>query len=584
MMYARIYSPSRWWPLPFVLLALAMLAACEASSTPTPTTPGSNPTTDTASSPAQLATPTVMPQPETGTSPKYGGVVPMSAKANPGTLDPHRGPTTFEIGAVAGFYNQVLTYDPVNPPEIIGDLAKDWDLSADGYTYTFTIHDNVKWWDGMDLTADDVVYSILRSMETGQPRPKGALLRGYIDTVEKVDRNTFTIQMKYPNTSFISTFAIDFNKVLPQHHIEAGNDINLWGNILGSGPFKPVEFRDGVSYEWEKNPDYWKAGRPYFDGIKVFIITDKQTEIAAYKTERVLMNHYDDLQMDIPDVLALEKDPGFTDKYGIYWRPGVDGMAVVFNTQKPPFDDERVRKAFFLAIDRQALIEALGYGKYTIGSPMSPLFDEALPESELLQLPGYRRGPNGEKHPDDIAEAQRLMAEAGYPEGRGFNTIYYTQTIAEWSAVHQLIKEQLQGVFPEIQLELRVVDYPGWLSRARPRDFTIGADGYGAGANPEEKIAALYTLNDRNYSDWHRDNIDKLFQSWTQELDPEKRKELSRELQLQLLDGTAGRVEFWWKTTKNIVSHRIRTEKGEWVMPPTLTTVLSHEHEWLEPK
>jgi peptide/nickel transport system substrate-binding protein len=131
----------------------------------------------------------------------------------------------------------VVEFNPLNPTEVIGDLAKSWEVTEGGLAYVFHLHDNVKWWDGKDLTAEDVAYSLQRMIEPGKPRPRTGLLRPYIQAAMVLDRNTVKVTLHYASPAFHQFLAVNYMKILPKHLLEAGVDINVWENIVGSDPF-----------------------------------------------------------------------------------------------------------------------------------------------------------------------------------------------------------------------------------------------------------------------------------------------------------------------------------------------------------
>ena len=225
----------------------------------------------------------------------------------PELWDPHMAGTLGPLAALSPLYNQVVEFNPHNPSEIIGDLATRWEVTEDGLTYTFYLHDHVKWWDGKDLTAEDVVFSLKRMIEPGKPRPRVGLLRPYIKTVDLIDRLTVKVTLNFPAPAFLPLLAVDFMKIVPKHVVEAGVDINVWGeNIVGSGPFKFKSARRGDSVHHEKNL-YFKKGRPYLDALSIVIINDKGTAAAAIKAGRIqITTAITGLEVD--DVLKLEKE------------------------------------------------------------------------------------------------------------------------------------------------------------------------------------------------------------------------------------------------------------------------------------
>src|SRR6266540_5709110 len=170
--------------------------------------------------------------------PVHGGHATVLNYAYPEVWDPHIAGTLGAMAAISPLYNQVVEFNPLNPSEIIGDLAKSWEVMDDGLTYIFHLHEHVQWWDGKDLTAEDVAFSINRMIEPGKPRPRVGLLRPMTKSAEVIDRHTVRVHLNYPSPSFLEFLAVDYMKVVPKHVIEAGVDINVWENIVGSGPFK----------------------------------------------------------------------------------------------------------------------------------------------------------------------------------------------------------------------------------------------------------------------------------------------------------------------------------------------------------
>jgi peptide/nickel transport system substrate-binding protein len=182
----------------------------------------------------------------TGAAPIYGGHATVLSYAFPEGWDPHLAGTLAVMAVVSPLYNQVVEFNPLNPREIIGDLATRWEVTDGGLTYRFHLHDHVTWWDGRALTAEDVAFSVHRMIEPGQPRPRVGLLRPYVQSAEALDRSTVQVRLHYPAPAFLQFFAVDYMKVVPKHIVEVGVDINVWENIVGSGPFRIKEVRRGV--------------------------------------------------------------------------------------------------------------------------------------------------------------------------------------------------------------------------------------------------------------------------------------------------------------------------------------------------
>src|SRR5262249_14461423 len=254
--------------------------------------------------------------PAATSAPVYGGHLTLLNYAYPEVWDPHIAGTLGAMAAISPLYNQVVEFNPLNPREVIGDLAKSWEVTDEGLTYIFHLHEHVQWWDGRDLTAEDVAFSLNRMIEPGKPRPRVGLLRPMTKAAEQIDRHTVKVTLNYPSPSFLQFLAVDYMKVVPRHVLEAGVDINVWENIMGSGPFKIKGTRRGESVTLEKNPNYFKKGRPYLDGLTIIAIADKGTAAAAIKVGKILMTLPGPLGVD--DVLKLEQN--LKGKYSLYWQ------------------------------------------------------------------------------------------------------------------------------------------------------------------------------------------------------------------------------------------------------------------------
>ena len=149
-------------------------------------------------------------------------------------------------------------------------------------------------------------------------------------------------------------------------------DINSFENAMGSGPFMPVSYHDRSSWESERNPNYFKEGLPYLDGLEVFIIKDVGTQIAAYKTERVLMSAQMENALSPDDVIRLQEDPDFTSKFDVWGPQECCNLHIILNTTKPPLDSAEIRRALFLAMDRHVIVEDIASGKWRWGPRCRP--------------------------------------------------------------------------------------------------------------------------------------------------------------------------------------------------------------------
>jgi peptide/nickel transport system substrate-binding protein len=518
---------------------------------------------------------------------RYGGVVPMRGAPGLRGWDPYKYGGLQSISPNGMIYNQLVEYDPLNPNEIIGDLAESWEVSPDGLSFTFSLHDNVKWTDGETLDADDVVFSLNRLIDKTEPRPKAGIWSAYMaanNPVEKVDQGTVKMNLAFPSGAFMRFLAVDFNKMLPEHVLAAGVDIDVYSkDAVGSGAFKNVDFKEEVSFEFAKNPNYFKSGQPYFDGIKAFIMGDKGTEIAAYKTGRILMSMSVQSRMDAEDSIKLENDQDFSAKFDIFWMKGGSGISNVWvNDEKEPFGDSKVRRAIFLALDRQKLTDHFGKGRYDLGGLMMPSNPFALPEEELVTLPGYRQ-LDGKKHPDDIAEANKLMAEAGFPDG--FKTSLLVSKSVFWPDAAQILKQEFKRDL-NIDIDIILSDIGSVFGALLNQDYEMALFGAGISIPDPDDVFPQLFLNDgaRNWTKYEVPGVRDLFNQQQREPDMAKRRELNHEMQRLVLAGAHTGSMYLFQASAVPVSKRIRTERGGFIQGFSQYTALKHAHEWLEPE
>ena len=585
MSYRWLLNP-RWLLFIPVLVVLVIGVACggdDATSTPQPTaTPVPQPTATAVpvAEPTSTAPP-VMAKLE----PKYGGIVPMqAATGSPARWDPHKATAVEDLQVVAPMYNQLLEYNPIKPTELIGDLAKSWAVSDDGLSFIFDLRDDVKWLDGRELTADDVVFSINRMNEEGALRPNTDKLKPYMDRIEKVDKYTVRVHMKYPSEAFLKFLGADYFKILPEHHVSTlGDDFEIAENsTVTSGPFKFVEYTHGDSFALEKNPDYFKERRPYFDGIKGFFITDKGTEIAAYKTERILMSMSVINQLDVEDVLRLQADEEFMSRFDTYWMKGAHTLHVILYTKNPPFDDPMIRRALDLAVNRQELSDGFGLGNWSIGTHVGPTSPYALPEAEILQMPGYRL-LNGKKHPDDIAEANRLLKVAGYDANNPLKVELAVPGIIYFPDVAQVVAEQFRNL-EGLEVNLSVREWAASVLMVQGGDFEMVLWGIADTVpDPDDSFKSAYLEGSKNASKWTNPMVTELWNKQSRELDFEKRKALNYEMQRIVMKEAPGLLPLVWASLAQIVNKRIMTEAGQFVPHVGIYSRLKHDHEWLEP-
>jgi peptide/nickel transport system substrate-binding protein len=206
--------------------------------------------------------------------PHYGGVLRVALAGDPPSLDMHQEQTFMVTIPMSTVYNTLVMFDPHQYPKINGDLAQAWTISEDGMTWTFTLHQGVKFHDGSELTSADVKASWDKIVFP----PEGVIsvrksLYQMVKSIEAPERYTVVFRLHYPAASFLSMLAHPANFIYAKKYLD--QDINWYKtHAIGTGPFKLQEYVRGAALEFKRNPDYWKKGLPYLDRIGICIFSD----------------------------------------------------------------------------------------------------------------------------------------------------------------------------------------------------------------------------------------------------------------------------------------------------------------------
>src|SRR5437660_2343124 len=353
-----------------------------------------------------LAIPAAVQAAET---PRRGGILLAAIGADAPSLDPHQESTFATLQMLARLYSTLIQVDPLSYPKIIGDAASEWKIAPDGLTYTFKIRHGIKFHDGSSLTAVDVkaTYDKLVFPPEGV-RSVRKNAYATITSIETPDPNTVVFKLKYASASLLDNLASPWNVIYPKKYLD--RDPNYFKtNVVGSGPFKFKSYTRGSTFEGERNPDYFVKDRPHLDGYKFFISTETSVRAAALRSGRAWIEFR---TMPLAEVEAIRKQLG--DKVVVQDTAATGQFGIAMNQTTKPFADIRVRKALTLGLDRYTASRVLYpiASLKDVGGLMRPGTEVATPESELLELPGFGRDPEKNR-----AEAKRLLAEAGYPNG-----------------------------------------------------------------------------------------------------------------------------------------------------------------------
>ena len=554
--------------------------------------PGSQAGAVTTTAPAQAAptsAPAATTDPEIAI--KTGGTILAHAYANPRQAMVHRSgsPLTRVTGAV---FNNLIEFNPEtdDPVDLRCELCTSWELGADGMTYTFKIVENANWHDGVPLTADDIAFSF-RAMKDPDSVPAlvgrntSSAVLSWTDLTESwrvIDPYTVEVVTQFPAPDFLPLIAVDTNSIIAKHTVldqgiaQTSSD---WQNFNGSGPFRIVEFTTDVGYRHEKNDDYWREGYPRVDGIQHIIILDAGTIAAAYLTEKVYIQNGPSNNLKVNQIVQLEKDG--KDVLRVEWKGPSSLYAMLINASVKPFDDPRVRKALYLAMHRQAYVDTFFDGRAWMGTPMPPGTWFGKTPEEVEQLPGFRE-LNGEKHPDDIAEARRLLTEAGLYPG-GFEATIMARIAVFYGEMAVLAQEQYKR-FLNIDFNIRPVEAAAGFDAYDRGDYQVAMQGLGLSIlSPTSALdfyAAGYGIpRNTRFDPNPNPRVQELIELQRKELDTDKRRAMVQEVDDVLLQGDNTVVGAFWFNRGWVSNLRIQN------FHPTASGQIQFgwEHLWCDP-
>jgi len=513
---------------------------------------------------ALMATPAAVQAAET---PRRGGILLAAIAAEPPSLDPHQESTFANIQLVAPFYSTLLQFDPYNFPKIIGDVATEWKVAPDGRTYTFKIRQGIRFHDGSPLTAADVKASydkIVAPPDGVRSIRKTAY--SVIERIETPDSATVVFKLRSVSASLLANLASPWNVIYPKKYLD--KDPNYFrSNVVGSGPFKFKSYVHGSTLEGERNPDYFVKDRPYLDGFKFFISTETSVRAAAIRSGRAYIEFRD---FPLAEVEAIKKQLG--DKVVVQETPVTASWNITINNRLKPFSDIRVRKALSLAIDRYTMSRVLYpiNGLKLLGIALRPGSEWAMSAAELEKLPGFGRDADRSR-----AEAKRLLAEAGFPNG--FKVVLKNRNIRlPYLDFAVFVIQEWRKI--GIEVEHRPLETAAWF-----------ADGQDTGNfelmvtppvrfmdDPDLWVNMFVTGDTENWGRMSDPRLDDLFKRQTQTLDPVERKKLVNEMERIVVDNAYLIPGLWW--TRNMV-HWAKVKN--YVAPPNYYSNQKLQDVWL---
>lgn len=379
-------------------------------------------------------------------------------------------------------------------------LAESWTLTDDGLSYTFILHAGVKFHDGSDFTADDVVFSLDRARAETSVNAQKALFEP-IDKIEAVDAHQVKITLKRPTSAFLFTLGSGDAVIVAPESVE-GNKTQP----VGTGPFTFSRWVSGDRVELTRNTNYW--GEP----VKLATATFKFISDPAAAVAALLAGDVDGYaNFPAPELMTqFQADPRFTVVIGT-----TEGETILAtNNARKPFDDSRVRRAMAHAIDRQAIIDGAMFG---YGTPIGSHFAPHHPA--YIDLTGL--------YPLDLGKAKALLTEAGYPDG--FKATLKLPPPSYARRGGEIVAAQLAKI--GIELEIIPVEWAQWLEqvfKGKDYDLTIVS-------HTEPLDIGIYARDDY-YFNYHNPNFNELMTRLAQTTDTAVQYNLLKDAQRLLAE------------------------------------------------
>lgn len=441
--------------------------------------------------------------------------------SNPETLDPALNSAIDGANTIITIFEPLLLINENN--EVVGGQAESWETSEDGLTWTFTMRDGLKWSDGTDLNAKDFEYSFKRMVDPDTAAPYAETCLGMIDGFEEAagfpdadgnptaepnpdalnvkasdDGKTLTIVLSYPCSYFDKMAAFATMSPVQQATVEANGD--AWctspDTFVSNGPYMITDWTPSERIVLTKNPNYvggWDSSKIVSDTITLLLLEDSSASYAAYNSGEA------QLIKDVPtdEIPSLTKAEDGGDFYvdtilGTYY--------VSLNLQRDAFKDAKVRKALSLAIDRDYVANTIMQGTYSAA--------DSIVGPGIVDESGYFHD-NGNApyisadYEANLAEAKKLLEEAGYPNGEGYPTIEYSTNDAGY---HVPLAEYLQQAWGDLGITLTInkMEWSSFTPARRAGEYDVARNGWVMDYNDPSNMLDLFCSgngnNDGKYS------------------------------------------------------------------------------------
>ncbi|MDH3714669.1 MAG: ABC transporter substrate-binding protein [Gammaproteobacteria bacterium] len=439
--------------------------------------------------------------------------------------------TTFDASS-RQMFNRLVEFER-GSTKIVPALAASWSVSDDGLTYTFNLRKGVKFHTtknftpSRDFNADDVLFSFNRQRDESHPYHKvggqyeyfvAMDMTNLIKDIEKVDNNTVRFHLNQPEAPFIANLAMDFASIHSAEYADktSGTMEAFDQNPVGTGPFQLVAYQKDAVIRYKAHPDYW-AGKAPIDNLVFAITPDNSVRYQKLKAGECHVMPYP----NPADLDAMRQDQAIN----LLEQEGLNVGYLAFNTEKKPFDDRRVRQALNMAVNKDAIIDAVfqGAGKKA-KNPIPPTI-----WSYNDDVVDYTYNPD---------EAKKLLAEAGYPNG--FETDIWAMPVQRpYNPNARRMAELLQADFAKVGVTAKIVSFEWgeYLKRSKQGEHQTVLLGWtGDNGDPDNFLYVLLgceaAKDSANRARWCDKEFDQLLRDAKQTSDVAQRTALYKQAQM----------------------------------------------------
>lgn len=451
------------------------------------------------------------------------------------------------VNLYVGQWNEFL-FETLVAKDENGDLipaaADRWEISPDGKTWTFFLRRTGRWSDGRPVTAHDFVYTFRRSLSYETANPYAAFYsdivgaKSYSQTpdadpsmlgVRAIDDHTLTVETTHPAPYLGLILSVPTSMPVPRWQVEKhGPRWTEEGNCVSNSSYRLTEWKHGSHMNFELNPHYDGPIKGYVEKINRVFRHPSTANLLPYENDEVGF-----AEVQANELIRVQRDPGL--KAELISNPTDGTWYIFFNTRQPPFSDARVRRAIARAIDRETICRVVLHGA-------------AVPAYSMLPVTFDAHGDYREFQEFDPSKARELLADAGYPGGRGFPRM--EMWLRQPRPDIRMVAEVIQGMLNEhlgVDITFRSADYPVFTNYMFNWNIDLGlVPFFGDYRDPKNMLDMIWRPGTRGRSrhDFEHTEFEALLDAADQEIDPDKRTGIFRRAERILVEESGAAFVF----------------------------------------